>query len=132
MNLSGESLRPIMDFYKLDLSDILVIYDDISLEPGMLRLRYGRLPCILHYVLFLYTDLLDSLILQLLSFYVPFLILFLLCLFFLDFVVSVPFVFLFAFLLVSLLVFLFASVFVSLTVPGNRSVKSKEKSSSKK
>ena len=39
MNLSGESLRPIMDFYKLDLSDILVIYDDISLEPGMLRLR---------------------------------------------------------------------------------------------
>ena len=28
-----------MDFYKLDLSDILVIYDDISLEPGMLRLR---------------------------------------------------------------------------------------------
>ena len=39
MNLSGESIRPIMDFYKLDLSDILVIYDDISLEPGMLRLR---------------------------------------------------------------------------------------------
>lgn len=39
MNLSGESLRPIMDFYKVDLSDILVIYDDISLEPGMLRLR---------------------------------------------------------------------------------------------
>ena len=39
MNLSGESLRPIMDFYKIDLSDILVIYDDISLEPGMLRLR---------------------------------------------------------------------------------------------
>lgn len=28
-----------MDFYKLDLSNILVIYDDISLEPGMLRLR---------------------------------------------------------------------------------------------
>ena len=39
MNLSGESIRPILDFYKLDLSDILVIYDDISLEPGMLRLR---------------------------------------------------------------------------------------------
>lgn len=39
MNLSGESIRPIMDFYKLDLSDILVIYDDISLEPGVLRLR---------------------------------------------------------------------------------------------
>ena len=39
MNLSGESIRPILDFYKLDLSDILVIYDDISLEPGVLRLR---------------------------------------------------------------------------------------------
>ena len=32
-------IREITDFYKLDLSDILVIYDDISLEPGMLRLR---------------------------------------------------------------------------------------------
>lgn len=39
MNLSGESLRPVMDFYKLDPEDILVIYDDISLEPGMLRIR---------------------------------------------------------------------------------------------
>ena len=39
MNLSGESIRPIMDFYKLDLSDILVIYDDISLEPGKIRIR---------------------------------------------------------------------------------------------
>ena len=39
MNLSGESIRPILDFYKLDLSDILVIYDDISLEVGQLRIR---------------------------------------------------------------------------------------------
>ena len=39
MNLSGESIRPIMDFYKLDLSDILVIYDDISLGVGQLRIR---------------------------------------------------------------------------------------------
>ncbi|MBQ9157060.1 MAG: aminoacyl-tRNA hydrolase [Eubacterium sp.] len=39
MNLSGQSLRAAMDFYKADLSDLLVIYDDISLEPGMLRIR---------------------------------------------------------------------------------------------
>lgn len=39
MNLSGESLRAAADFYKVDLEDILVIYDDISLEPGMLRIR---------------------------------------------------------------------------------------------
>ncbi|MDO5147010.1 MAG: aminoacyl-tRNA hydrolase [Eubacteriales bacterium] len=39
MNLSGESLRAAADFYKVDPEDILVIYDDISLEPGMLRIR---------------------------------------------------------------------------------------------
>lgn len=39
MNLSGESLRAAADFYKTPVSDILVIYDDISLEPGMLRIR---------------------------------------------------------------------------------------------
>ncbi|MGG7179040.1 aminoacyl-tRNA hydrolase [Clostridium paraputrificum] len=39
MNLSGESLRAAMDFYKLTEEDILVIYDDISLEVGRLRIR---------------------------------------------------------------------------------------------
>lgn len=39
MNLSGESIRAAADFYKSEISDILVIYDDISLEPGMLRIR---------------------------------------------------------------------------------------------
>ena len=39
MNLSGESVRAAADFYKVDTEDILVIYDDISLEPGQLRLR---------------------------------------------------------------------------------------------
>ena len=39
MNLSGESVRAAADFYKVDPEDILVIYDDISLEPGQLRLR---------------------------------------------------------------------------------------------
>lgn len=39
MNLSGESLRAAVDFYKVEPEDVLVIYDDISLEPGMLRIR---------------------------------------------------------------------------------------------
>ncbi|MDY5498370.1 MAG: aminoacyl-tRNA hydrolase [Anaerobutyricum sp.] len=39
MNLSGESLRAVVDFYKVEPEDLLVIYDDISLEPGMLRIR---------------------------------------------------------------------------------------------
>ena len=39
MNLSGESVREAADFYKIPTEDILVIYDDISLELGRLRVR---------------------------------------------------------------------------------------------
>lgn len=40
MNLSGESVRAVMDFYKIDPEeDMLVIYDDISLAPGNIRIR---------------------------------------------------------------------------------------------
>ncbi|MDO4522530.1 MAG: aminoacyl-tRNA hydrolase [Eubacteriales bacterium] len=40
MNLSGESVRELIDFYKVDeTSELIVIYDDISLEPGQLRIR---------------------------------------------------------------------------------------------
>ncbi len=39
MNLSGESLRSIMDFYKLYPEDFIVIYDDISLDVGRIRIR---------------------------------------------------------------------------------------------
>lgn len=39
MNLSGESVRELADFYKVDPEDILVIFDDISLDVGQLRLR---------------------------------------------------------------------------------------------
>jgi len=39
MNLSGESIRAVMDFYKINKEDVLVIYDDISLEVGRLRIR---------------------------------------------------------------------------------------------
>ena len=40
MNLSGESLRLVCDFYKIDVEEeLIVIYDDISLEPGQIRIR---------------------------------------------------------------------------------------------
>lgn len=40
MNLSGESIRPVMDYYKADAqTELIVISDDISLEPGRLRVR---------------------------------------------------------------------------------------------
>ena len=39
MNLSGLAVIELMNFYKLDIRDILVIYDDISLPLGTLRFR---------------------------------------------------------------------------------------------
>lgn len=39
MNLSGESLREVSDYYKIEPQDMIVIYDDISLDPGQLRIR---------------------------------------------------------------------------------------------
>lgn len=39
MNLSGESVRPLIDFYQIDVEDILVIYDDLDLPLGKIRLR---------------------------------------------------------------------------------------------
>ena len=39
MNASGESLRAVADYYKEMPENIIVIFDDISLEPGQLRIR---------------------------------------------------------------------------------------------
>ncbi len=40
MNLSGESIRGLVDYYKIDPeTELLVIYDDISLDVGQLRIR---------------------------------------------------------------------------------------------
>ena len=40
MNLSGESIRSILDYYKVDPeTELIVIYDDISLDVGKLRIR---------------------------------------------------------------------------------------------
>lgn len=39
MNLSGESVREILSFYKISFSDLLVIYDDYDLIKGEIRIR---------------------------------------------------------------------------------------------
>ncbi|MFD1606655.1 aminoacyl-tRNA hydrolase [Oceanobacillus luteolus] len=39
MNLSGNAVRPLMDYYGVDSEDLLVIYDDLDLPTGKIRLR---------------------------------------------------------------------------------------------
>ena len=39
MNLSGESIAEAMNFYKITPDKLIVIYDDISMELGRLRIR---------------------------------------------------------------------------------------------
>ena len=39
MNLSGEAVQPLMAFYKIGVDDLLVVYDDMALPPGSIRLR---------------------------------------------------------------------------------------------
>jgi PTH1 family peptidyl-tRNA hydrolase len=41
MNLSGRSVRQALGFYKIDVADLLVVCDDLSLPLGKLRLRGG-------------------------------------------------------------------------------------------
>ncbi len=39
MNRSGDAIIPLMKYYKVEIDDLLVIYDDLDLIPGKLRLR---------------------------------------------------------------------------------------------
>ncbi|MCQ2789062.1 MAG: aminoacyl-tRNA hydrolase [bacterium] len=39
MNLSGEAISLVQNFYKIDNNDIFIIYDDISLDIGRIRFR---------------------------------------------------------------------------------------------
>lgn len=40
MNLSGESLKEIVQFYKINIEkELIVVYDDMDIEPGLIRLR---------------------------------------------------------------------------------------------
>jgi PTH1 family peptidyl-tRNA hydrolase len=39
MNLSGEAVVQIMRYYKIPLENLLVIYDDVDIETGKIRIR---------------------------------------------------------------------------------------------
>ena len=39
MNLSGISVKEIMDFYKINKDNVLIIYDDMDIEPGKIKIR---------------------------------------------------------------------------------------------
>lgn len=39
MNLSGESVKRFVDFYKIDLNNLIIIYDDIDIDKGIVKLR---------------------------------------------------------------------------------------------
>lgn len=39
MNLSGTAVQDIVKFYKINLDDIVIVYDDMALKPGQIRLR---------------------------------------------------------------------------------------------
>lgn len=41
MNLSGESIQSLLVKYKIDFSDVMIIYDDIDLPVGSIRIRKG-------------------------------------------------------------------------------------------
>ncbi|MFR5683494.1 MAG: aminoacyl-tRNA hydrolase [Clostridia bacterium] len=39
MNLSGQSIKPFLDFYKIPLDHLIVIYDDMDIEKGIIKIR---------------------------------------------------------------------------------------------
>ncbi len=39
MNLSGDSVRKVMDFYKIKVEDILIIQDDLDMPVGKIKLK---------------------------------------------------------------------------------------------
>jgi len=41
MNESGQSVRRMLDFYKLEPENILVMHDELDLPPGIVRLKQG-------------------------------------------------------------------------------------------
>ena len=48
MNKSGESVRKIMDFYKLNNEDVYVIHDDLDIKLGEYKIQLGKGPKV-HY-----------------------------------------------------------------------------------
>ena len=39
MNLSGNAVQQVVHFFKINLEDIIIVYDDMALPPGSMRMR---------------------------------------------------------------------------------------------
>jgi len=39
MNLSGRSVRSLLDYYKIALSDLILVYDDVDMDCGRIRIK---------------------------------------------------------------------------------------------
>ena len=39
MNLSGTAVQEVVHYFKIEMDDIIVVYDDMALEPGRIRIR---------------------------------------------------------------------------------------------
>lgn len=39
MNLSGNCVQQVVHFFKIDIEDIIIVYDDMALPPGTMRMR---------------------------------------------------------------------------------------------
>ena len=39
MTLSGKSIREVVDFYKIEIDKVIVIYDDLDIEEGIIKIR---------------------------------------------------------------------------------------------
>ena len=44
MNLSGKAVAPLARFYKIAPEEILVVHDELDLQPGQLKLKQGGSP----------------------------------------------------------------------------------------
>ncbi len=44
MNVSGEAVIEFVNFYKIELDKIIIIYDDMDIEPGKIRIRKSGSP----------------------------------------------------------------------------------------
>src|SRR5690606_39347546 len=42
MNSSGDSVQKVVKFYQLSAADVSVLYDEIDLAPGKVRVKVGR------------------------------------------------------------------------------------------
>lgn len=39
MNLSGQAVREFVNFYKINMEDVIIIYDDMDIEKGIMKIR---------------------------------------------------------------------------------------------